>query len=155
MNNKKGFTLSEAFITMVIIGIVAVIVVPALIDSSSAKVNQATARKAQYEIAQIGLRLQAACPRYRYCTSGTVKSNLQSLIPDDKAFKMRFHETTENSQYEIYVDNDDNNKYDMHYTLYADGRIVDDATCNYEVTTGCPTSDVSATKEDSSVTPSS
>ena len=67
MDKKYGFTFAEVMITLVIIGIVSLLVVPALLDSSNQRLNAAAAKKAKYEMSQAAMLVQTECMRWRKC----------------------------------------------------------------------------------------
>ena len=80
--------MAEVMITLVIIGAIAVLTVPGLVDSSNKRVNDAATAKADYVASQAALRLQAECPRLRcFDVSGenAAKSKLETLLTNVKA----------------------------------------------------------------------
>ena len=83
-----AFSMAEVMITLVIIGAIAVLTVPGLVDSSNKRVNDAATAKADYVASQAALRLQAECPRLR-CFDNTgenaAKSKLETLLTNVKA----------------------------------------------------------------------
>ena len=83
-----AFSMAEVMITLVILGVIAVLTVPGLVDSANKRINEAAESKADYVIGQGALRLQAECPRLRCTTnSGNDKSGsiLWSLLDSVKA----------------------------------------------------------------------
>lgn len=79
---NSAFSMAEVMITLVILGVVAILTVPGLVDSANKRINDAAASKADYVIGQAALRLQAECPRLR-CTN--VQDKLLSLLQSVKA----------------------------------------------------------------------
>ena len=77
-----AFSMAEVMITLVILGVVAILTVPGLVDSANKRINEAAESKADYVIGQAALRLQAECPRLR-CTDARTK--LSSLLESVKA----------------------------------------------------------------------
>lgn len=83
-----AFSMAEVMITLVIIGAIAVLTVPGLVDSSNKRVNDAATAKADYVASQAALRLQAECPRLRcFDVNGenAAKSKLETLLTNVKA----------------------------------------------------------------------
>ena len=133
--HSYGFSLSEVLITLVIIGVISLLVVPNLIDNTGTKLNETAARKANYDVHQAALMLQARCPRHRVCSDGnTVNDNLKALL-NDSDIRYKFNGT------QIIVDVDGDNGTDLHYTLNADGTVAADANCSINTYggTGCTT----------------
>ena len=87
MKSKNlAFSMAEVMITLVILGVIAVLTVPGLVDSANKRINEAAQSKADYVVGQAALRLQAECPRLRSCADGsTVQNKLSSLLQSVKA----------------------------------------------------------------------
>lgn len=125
MNNRKfGFTLAEVLIVVSIIGVVAALTIPSLIDANQKRINIASARKAEYDVSQIALRLQAECPRFR-CTDGdNLQTHLNNLTPQPNS-NINYNNPTinNNGTITINVTIDDSGLNDLTYTLRPNGEI--------------------------------
>ena len=76
-----AFSMVEVMITLVILGVIAVLTVPGLVDSANKRINDAAAHKADYAVSQAAMRIQAECPRLRRCNDGrSVVENLADLL---------------------------------------------------------------------------
>ncbi len=97
-----AFSMAEVMITLVILGVIAVLTVPGLVDSANKRINEAAASKADYVIGQAALRLQAECPRLRSCADGnSAPQNLARLLESVKA--------NEKLTYKVSAKTDNNN----------------------------------------------
>ncbi|MBQ7449997.1 prepilin-type N-terminal cleavage/methylation domain-containing protein [bacterium] len=82
-----AFSMAEVMVTLVVIGVIALMTVPNLVDSSNQRIYQAASNKADYVVAQEALRLQTECPRFR-CFNDSVNNaaaRLQALLNGVKA----------------------------------------------------------------------
>ena len=99
-----AFSMVEVMITLVILGVIAVLTVPGLVDSANKRINDAAAHKADYAVSQAAMRLQAECPRLRRCNDGrSVVVNLSDLLNKVNSNNMlTYHISNVNNGY-IYV----------------------------------------------------
>ena len=109
-NNKMkrknlAFSMAEVMITLVILGVIAVLTVPGLVDSANKRINEAAASKADYVVGQAALRLQAECPRLRCSDAQTRLSNLlESVKANEKlTYGVSEYDSTNKKIYVVVV----------------------------------------------------
>ena len=133
-NFKYGFSFAEVMITLVVIGVIAMVVVPNLLDNTTQRVNLASASKADLEVHQAALRIQGECIRWR-CEGTVVRredgSEITIHVYDLLANYLR--NNGENLQYKIQVGNgntlkvlvnvENDNSTNVAYDLNSDGTV--------------------------------
>ena len=100
-----AFSMAEVMITLVILGVIAVLTVPGLVDSANKRINEAAESKADYVIGQGALRLQAECPRLR-CSDpqATLTNLLESVKANEKlTYGVSTKDTANNKLYVLVV----------------------------------------------------
>lgn len=124
-NSSKAFSFAEVMITLVVVGVVSLLVIPNLLDDTTAKFNATAANKANYDVNQAALILQARCPRHRACNDdNSLEYNLSRLLNDNGDIKYKFNGNN------VIVDVDNDMTTDLHYTLHADGTVTEDNDCS-------------------------
>ena len=125
---NKGFSLSEVIITLVVVGVISLLVVPNLIDTTTTRYNETSLNKARFEIRQAALLLQARCPRHRTCSDG--QTPIQNIIngrvlqsKGNNGISYRVRNNIVNNHIEIIVDVDGNGTTDIQFNLENDGAI--------------------------------
>lgn len=134
-----GFTLAEVMITLSIIGIVALIVVPNFIDSSSKNLNIAAARKAEYEVTQAALKSQAECYRWR-CTNANPVTLISNYLrnTDEIQYVLSAYDAA-NDKVTVHVNVDGDTTWDLIYNINSTATVTPIQTCTlaiYEAATG-------------------
>ena len=133
---KYGFSLSEVMVTLVVIGVIAMLVVPNVIDSSTSKLNITAANKAKMDVHQAAMRLQAECPRWHGCTTAQLLAKFKSYLPDNGDTTYYFKNDTSG----VAVDVDGGGTPDLAYTLSSDGTVEENSDCSvtkYKAGTAC------------------
>lgn len=101
MKSKNlAFSMAEVMITLVILGVIAVLTVPGLVDSANKRINEAAQSKADYVVGQAALRLQAECPRLRCDNPQTTLSNLLDSVKANE--KLTYGVSEYDSTYKRY-----------------------------------------------------
>ena len=127
MNKKYGFTFAEVMITLVIIGVVSMLVVPALLDSSNQKLNAAAAKKARYEISQAAMLVQTECIRWRNCDTA-VPTLLRQHLKNNEEIKYKIQNPypwDNSTSLTILASVDGDSVTDIEYTVNNTGGIAE------------------------------
>ena len=128
--HSYGFTFAEVMITLVIVGIVSMLVVPNLLDSSNQKVNIAAAKKAKYEIAQASLMAQTDCIRWR-CNDPAAK--IQEHLRNTKEIMYKINNKVTNDKITVLACVDGTNKTtNIAYSVTNKGTVEDIADCDVD-----------------------
>ena len=118
-NKKSAFTQAEILTVVVILGIVALITIPSVIDSTQKRLQETTKRKAEYLVSQIALQLQAECPRHRCTDSRDVAAHLRDLLPKSNS-ELSF--SLEDEQIKVTINGI--RKLEAEYTLDSNGSFL-------------------------------
>ena len=115
-----AFTLAEVLIVLSLIGVVAVLTIPAFTNNTSQRVTITNAQKAEYDINQLALRLQTECPRLRCSDKNDKITNLLSKMnKSPKDVKLEWDETNE----KMTVKLNGSTNADLEYTLESNGQV--------------------------------
>lgn len=132
MNTKKAFSLSELIVALVIVGTISILLVPNLFDTSSTKLNEAAAQKAEYDIRQAVLRAQAECPRFR---CGNQKSLILQYLPNSSDIVTYYvaEDVDVNGDVngaKVIVDIDSDNASNLAFNVNNRGNVTDVDNCS-------------------------
>ena len=114
-----AFTMAEVLIVLSLLGVVAVLTIPAFTNNTSQRVTITNAQKAEYDINQLALRLQAECPRHRCSNKDNKINNLLSNMNSSK----------------MTVKLNGSTSADLEYTLNSNGSVT--ATADKYTSGGC------------------
>ena len=138
---KSGFSFAEIMISLVVVGVISMLVIPNLLDSSTNRTNVTAAAKARYDVGQASMRLQAECPRFR-CADPS--ASMRDLIRNSGAIHFSvsnvYTDSAGDSVIEILADVDEDGTTDLSVAATQSGGIKDIANCSYntyENGTGC------------------
>ncbi len=145
-NIKYGFSFAEVMITLVIIGVVSMLVVPALLDNTTQRINNTAASKADLEVHQAALRVQGECIRWR-CIDTTVNpevhvytmlANYLRNNGEHLQYKIENDDVTEATGIRVLVNVENADATNLAYKLLPDGSVT--VACsldNYKRGTAC------------------
>ena len=127
-----AFTMAEVLIVLSLLGVVAVLTIPAFTNNTSQRVTITNAQKAEYDINQLALRLQAECPRHR-CSNKDNKINnlLSNMNKSPKDVKIEW----DSDSSKMTVKLNGSTSADLEYTLNSNGSVT--ATADKYTSGGC------------------
>lgn len=133
---NSGFSFVEVMIALVVVGVISMLVIPNLLDSSSTRLNTAAAEKSRLDISQAAMMIQTECPRWRCDNADPANQNRVAAMFAARlrnngvvSYKIQIAATAGNPNTRIVmVDVDADGQTDLEYVLGADGSVSDYTT---------------------------